>query len=251
VLLSSNTARGALLGHKRVYHGTDPALVQKIKQEGLQPQHGGTGAGAAVGDPAFMAASKGKVHVAPGNVTARLYAQLMGYSKKYPDMMEDIAAGHIEGLDPKKALQVFNPKHGRGGVVTADMPYELWEKFEADPHMGGKKNVAARSTEAIPPEYIRGGAGNKGQLLRQLRALPQYVRQHPARFAGGVAGTAGGAALLGYAGRGLLPKDRVAPYAEMAKAKMDSEGAQAADPMLAKQAMASTMRVWSLRSREE
>lgn len=186
---ASPHTRGAILGYKRVYHGTDEDAARVIREQGLRTSKGGSGAAAVHGGRDFVEHSTGRVHVAPSKTTAKAFAQFTGQGK------------------------------GRKGeVLKADLPLGLYEKFEADPDMFGqadlpesvKKHFAVRSTSDVPSEFIHGGKGFSriGRLKSLARGMPGYIKQHPRRFAGGLAAAGLGttAAVLG--GREVLNRMR-------------------------------------------
>lgn len=111
---------------------------------------------------------------------------------------------HVSGVSPVARM------YGRK-VIKADIPLELWEKFDVDPNAVlvdpstiGKterkalRHLAARSSEGIDPKYIHGSGSARlfSRTLERMQGLPAYVRKHPGRFGVGLVGMGTGAALL-------------------------------------------------------
>lgn len=187
-LAASPTTRGRLFGFKRVYHGTLPEAAKAIREQGLDPKFGGTGASAAVDVKQYMDDSKGKVHVTPRRMNANPYAHQDRLKGSEADMMREFALSH------------FRPT-GRDRMITADIPSDMWDRFEVDPDaidpavrniVGDSmaKDVAARSEEAIDPRYIHNLSPARAvdRTLDLLKRFPDYVRARPGRFGLGLAG---------------------------------------------------------------
>jgi hypothetical protein len=177
--------RGRLLGYQRVYHGTTEPAARQIGESGLLASKGSTGATTASGmgssaDP-FFTETRGKVHVTPRKNVARLYAN---YMKRHG--------------------------RGKGAVVAADLPMEIWEKLQRDPMSAPPltgRTIAARGATDVPSKYIRGGKGfSRLELMKErLRGLPSYIAKHPGRFAVGLAGLGGGLYLAHRGAKALRP----------------------------------------------
>jgi len=176
-----------------VYHGTgDGKNIPSILSEGLSPAKGGTGA--ATIDEYFKDRSKGKVHVTKSKTLARMFAGLTEKLKKE------------KSTDKLPLLKAFDPTANKR-VITATIPDSRWEKFKLDQDMrppndipkSVRKNIAATTTETIDPKYIHKSKHRKrlGLVKELAKGLPKYIKRKPGRFGAGIAGLAGGSALVG------------------------------------------------------
>lgn len=232
----------ALLGTKRVYHGTSsPEIAKKIRAEGLLRSAGG--GGAAQIDPGYISKSKDFVHITPRKLIGRFFAGLPQEFTDRPTQVREaqrnlrkdyvVGEGFTERAKARSVLRKWRAEHKlrrerpafqeavkrmlnpfsrgvSGRMLAADIPMHLWEKFEADPDMtplrgGAGKEMAAKGKADIAARYIHGGKGNRGLGLmkERLKYLPEYIRRYPGRFGRGALMLAGGAGLMGYGGHKL------------------------------------------------
>lgn len=233
-----------VLGTKRIYHGTtSPEIAAKIKAEGLLGSKGG--GGAAKINPQYIKDSKDFVHVSPRKIVGKMFAGmptefvqvptevrkareklygggkitgftgLAGYGKAL-DIDKKWKKGHPlrqeQNIGKHLAKKMFNPfdKGVKARLLAADIPMEMWSKFQVDPDMtpfkgGVGKEIAAKGKVNIDPKYIHGGKGRKhlALLKERLKNLPSYARRYPKRFGLGAAAALGGAALMGHGGKKL------------------------------------------------
>jgi hypothetical protein len=206
--LLSPSMTNRLLGLHRVYHGTDPKNVEDIRRLGLLTQYGGTGTskthkeeiydkllehGKAEGRREYTQTSKGRVHVTPLKGVAKGYAAFQ--EAPFGTSGRQRSAAMLAGL--------LTPLGGRG-LVTADIPSELRNQFEADPDstIMARHTPGLRGPVNIDPKYIVGSAEHHPieQRVEQLKNIRDVVAEDPGRFATGVATTTGG---LGLTGLGL------------------------------------------------
>ena len=219
-LLASPTTRGRLGGYQRVYHGTGTDVAKNIREQGMLTRFGGSGAAALHDAPMIdkelvEQARRGEVRDLAGKVLT-------------PDDLTPTFTKHTRGcvhVAPSRTVAgLFSKFTGKGkgqapAVVKADLPIELWEKFEKDPDMFGPdvtkkmpdpvaKHFGARSTEDVASRYIHGGRGfsRTGLMGERLRALPGYAAKHPGRFGLGVGAVGLGAAGVGWGGHQLVKK---------------------------------------------
>lgn len=104
----------------------------------------------------------------------------------------------------------------RPEVLKADLPMDMWQKFDPDPDMIGNpdlndsltKYVAATTTDDIDSRFIHGGKGfsRLGLLKDRLADLPGYVAKHPKRFLGGVGVVGLGATGVGWGGKKIYDR---------------------------------------------
>lgn len=234
----------ALLGTKRIYHGTSsPEIAKKIRAEGLLRSAGG--GGAAKIDPGYISKSKDYVHITPRKHIGRFFAGLpQEFTNRPTEVLKaerylrdapinlgpmgterrkahDIIRQWQQGATLRRDMpalretlkRMLNPfsREVSGRMLTADIPMHLWEKFEADPDMtplrgGAGKEMAAKGRADVAARYIHGGKGNRGfgLMKERLKYLPEYIRRYPGRFGRGALMLAGGAGLMGYGGHQLL-----------------------------------------------
>lgn len=221
-VLAARSAIPRIMGYKDVYHGTTNDAAEKIRQQGLDPNFGGTEGGIAntfktqrnAQGPVKL--SKGHIYVSPNKTIAQQNANI------------------AQSKNTILATQ-------KGSVIHAQIPYQKFAKaFEADPEYvlslkpelmqklqrmalekdGAEKVsqelqriapelskskagkitkhiMAARSKEGIAAKDIIGGKGSSflSRSKDKLRNLPGYIKNHPGRFAAG-AGLAAGSAYL-------------------------------------------------------
>jgi len=177
-LVLGRGAKHQILGTKRMYHGTTEDRARLIRQQGLDPAKGGTGAGAHVGSQYFSERSRGKIH-ATGNIpTAFMFSR----------------------IGAKKTGE-------KGRVLRLNVDYDRYRRMEVDPDMAGafrSKYLGARTTEPITIHEIKGSEARfSDKARRRLRRLPEYIRHNPGRFGLGIGRTLGAGALLALGGHGL------------------------------------------------
>jgi hypothetical protein len=218
LVAASPTTKGRLLGFKRVYHGTTPENKKSILREGFKKSHGGRGgASEAVGSSSYMRESAGKVHVTRLRPVAKAFTAFA--DKDISDSLRRaMTGGKPFTMGEKiKLIKKLNPLSS-SGVVTADMPIGQFDRFEIDPDMvpieirrkypNLVKNIAARGAEDIDPVYVHNLSPSRylKRLGAHVKALPEYVKKHPGRFASGVGLGALGAGGVILGGRHFVKK---------------------------------------------
>lgn len=200
--------RHALLGKKRVYHGTKKENYKSIMSTGVDPKYGGD-------------KEKGSFNLYSkrGIASNERYEQLRKNSEGHVYVTTNRQAARAQGA-PNDAKQ-WEIELGlkKGKVVKADLPYHKWKSgFVPDHDMLGTqhlenagkngnkfkngianarnniiKQYAAKSTEKIPIEAIKGSdAKLKDRIKYTVKNLPESIKANPARFAAGAAAVAGG-----------------------------------------------------------
>lgn len=178
-------SKNRVLGKYRYYHGTNSKNYKKIMKEGLSPAKGGIGgAGEAVGSQSFMEQSKGKVHLTPSKTVARSFTKPEHYSK-------------LEKNPGKLLTHSLNPFNNKN-IVKMDLPYHMEKTLEADPHMSSA--IAKTSKDPVKLNRIVGQKGYLKKYIKDLKHLPNYVKNKPGRFGVGIglAGIGGTLAVDGY-----------------------------------------------------
>jgi hypothetical protein len=219
-----------VLGYKNVYHGTSSAdIANKIRQEGLFSSFGGRGVNTF---SAFRETSKGFVHVTPRRFMARIFAAVdkpaeflkeeralkshpgksIGFlsTSKERKLVEDFInrrfklESGFKSIFTKaklKSLNIFS-KEVSQRTLSIKLPVEQWKRFEVDKHLIGDlsilKEIGARTSGDISPEFIVGGKGfSRLKFLKErFSNLSSYIKSYPLRFGLGVVSVVGGIGLI-------------------------------------------------------
>ena len=222
-LITSPGTKGRLLGYKRVYHGTSPEVARSIKEKGLLTRFGGTGQAGidkkVAGREIAGEVSKGKVYVTPMKPHARVYAAAAGLRKDIGE--EGVKRLIEEGPTSENVAAVLRhsqpfSKAQRGGMLTVDLPMDMWDKMVPDPlikKLHGKnlpdvvqpfipqgREMAAIGDFEIDPRYIHGTGGASRRTRELLKKLPGYMKKHPGRFGLGALAAATGLGAIGGGG---------------------------------------------------
>ena len=186
---------GKIIGGQRFFHGTSNLAGQKIRQEGLDPSHGGTGGAAAEGLDEYVDHSRGKVHVSTDPYEARTYAHVVQDAR---DGVKPSPLGFVANQ-----IEAMNPFRRKGSVVSGVLPWEEFSsKFEPDPDM--PTNTAFRTAEKIDPSVLKKGVRHiAAERMKNPSSLFKYMRNNPARVAQGV-GSLASIPALGYGGYKLM-----------------------------------------------
>ena len=207
LVLASPRAQNQLVGLRRVFHGTNPTNIDAIRESGLLSSKGGTGAaqvhhetiGTKVeGAKDYRESSKRLVHVTPVKGVARGYAAF------------HIAPLGESGKQRSRAMSLATvlPGLGEKGVITADIPREVYNKFEKDPDSSlvTIPTPALRGHVDVESKYIKGSKGyNRLKLLKdQAKDIKRYAVEDPKGFMLGVGTMAAGTALAALGGKKVL-----------------------------------------------
>lgn len=225
------------LPYQNIYHGTAAKNKAGILREGLRPDLGGTGTDQFTAADTVFKNSKNTVHATADPGYATLFAkgfhpEVQGKGKELKDAIEKVVqnpqdpAATIRAMAVKRQAdeiakriypQPLNPKHS--AVIRGKVPLTFIDRadFEADKYdINGNLRVpiapeneqkmklnAFQTTEAIPPEALKGG---KASLLKKLKyrtdAIPELMEAYPDRMKKGL-GQLGAGALATGAGLGL------------------------------------------------
>ena len=201
-LYAADNSLPAILGKKKLYHGTSKDAWKKIRKDGLDPAFGGGshGASASIKNQRFLDSSKGFVHAAPQRNVALGFANLSG-SKKESPVQYALGMLGIKTSPKGKVISMYRDYDEIGktpGFVKSiyddmkgkPLPKLVDKAWELDPDMP----MAVRTKTKITPDSF----GIKG-LVKGIRNTPKYIRKHPGRFGLGVVAAAGGTAAA-YAG---------------------------------------------------
>jgi hypothetical protein len=162
-----------LLGYHTIYHGTSAENAKSIRENGFDPNRGGSGAAKLHGSERYIRESSNKIHVTKKLSNAVMFA---GYNSM---------------------------KSGKApGIVAARVSDKTWQNMKADPDMGNLKYGAATTKHKIDSKYIVGGkdgVGISGMLNK--RRLGNYYRsaEGKSRALRGVALATAGAGLIMHA----------------------------------------------------
>ena len=146
------------LGYHNLYHGTSSRIADKIKEVGFDPKYGGTGAAKHHGSSHFKENSSGKIHFTKSKATANMFAGFTQSGEDNP-FAKSNEVHFREGI-----RNMFFPKKGK--VLKARVDHGFWERMDADPDMGNRKNSAATTREKVPTTNIVGGKNDRG--IRQF-----------------------------------------------------------------------------------
>ncbi len=173
-----------LVGSELLYHGTSPAAAQHIRQEGLNPAHGGTGAASwEHANPEFKTNSQGHVHVTKSRPNAEFYSRL---------------SGALESGEAVQPMDLLSSKGtGKGTVLPIAMPFDqVKSSFHLDPN--GDLANDLRSSKTVPSKFV--SPQNESFMGRVWRGRPSnylsYVKNNPKRVAAGAALAAAAPALM-------------------------------------------------------
>ena len=212
-----------------VYHGTSKGNADKILEEGLRPDKGGTGVdGTLAGD--YAKQSKGYVHATTRPLLARRYAvqhypegkEIAERVKGLKNQLTDDVTGEvrdklekeIKGTEMEYAFRhqydLFRKMDkNQVDVVKAKIPltqidradYETLQYMDPSlPKANGLKTKlnAFRTTEQIPVEAIKGSVATPLDRLKyRAGVLPELAREMPGRTFGSL-GLVGLGGLAGY-----------------------------------------------------
>lgn len=204
-----------LTGRRTYYHGTSARLAKKIQEEGLHPSLKG-GARGVILDGGFPKEWAEKAYVAGKKWKAQGYAHQRANTYPTEGAPTLLRASLREwGTGPKpevnpEVVEEFLPWQRRtlSNMVKADPVVAL--QFERLPESTQKAVFKTskflqglgqeRAISHVPAEAIK---GSKHYQRLTLGEIGQYARARPGRFATGVAGAVGGAALAATGARML------------------------------------------------
>lgn len=136
----------AILGKKTLYHGTSKENWEKIKEQGLRSQHGGTGASKSVGNNAYQKNSENKVHLTGLRPVANIYAS--SNTPEIKQTREDLAEFKDKVFDvmvhqgpPGKSKVDYKLKKGRQKVYQELVKYKEDELRRMNMEQRTLKNV--------------------------------------------------------------------------------------------------------------
>lgn len=211
---SSPVAFPRASGMQRFYHGTATENVEPIKQEGLLASKGGKN-GATFPESGNMDESVGKVHLSH-------YKQVGNYHANFHDLPKDeLFALNSTAEGQNKLFEA--PVNGKGSVLSGYLPFQKYDKLEIDPVFNQNiindlpENVIERpfaqkvlrdfasrgEMDVLPIELDGAGHSMKERLRYYGSHLPEYVKNYPGRFAGGLATAGAGIAGGSYLGHRL------------------------------------------------
>lgn len=182
-----------VIGYHKMYHGTIKDNVESIKKHGLDPKHGGKDGGAAkafgMGSNVrnnFESNSKGKVHLAPHKVSARLMAnftEIRRKSGKALDNQKEVwsTVGKTIG---KTAI-------GKGHVFTVHLSEGQHRRLKKDPDMGGARTFHKK----IDPKQLQGGFKGMSSVVNKGTLKRHFTTKHGLKRVAHGLGNAGAAAL--------------------------------------------------------
>jgi len=220
-----------LLGSQRILHGTGRKAGDSILREGLRPDLGGTGGSAAERASAFIASSKGHIHVAVptdpmvgGAATARAYAHLVGGQE----------AG--KAVNPIYAFMraALPGGHPHGTVLAGALPYEKFmQDFAPDPDFLDAAQGAFRSRVPLGAKHLgpNTALGSARKMLEHRAPdLLGYIKRNPGRFAIGgalaaatLAAPLAGGALLKSVSTNVKKHQELGREANELRAKMSAD----------------------------
>lgn len=242
-------SKNALLGKKRIYHGTSADNWENIKNVGFQSNFGGNGVSAM--NDNLAANSKGNVYVAAARPVAVYHAAMGSRPEKFEvtnvraeinrekqrlidkyhgKKMPAQVAQKIESLDSQQkrlfraGRKEFYKGHflnpGDAKIIKADIDYDTFKNMETDydfpinkairDTLGEKgdllaKQFAAKGPYDIGPEQIHGSNATLSERTKHtLSSLPAYIKENPARFAGGAVAAGTGTALIANTIKGAI-----------------------------------------------
>ena len=208
-------SKNALLGKKRVYHGTTSDNYKSIMKSGIDPKYGGD---KGRGSYNFYL-NKFKREGSPYSEEKAEYFRKRSEGRAYVTAKRPIAYLQSKGIIKAGAK-------GKNKVVVADIPLNKWQNsFEMDPdslpfvtddtvkHLkdnmkngsraersGAKrkynnyKNIASYTNDTIPTEAIKGSKAKLKDRAKYTKDnLAASIKANPVRFGLGVASTAAGA----------------------------------------------------------
>lgn len=205
LVLLSPRAQNQLVGLKRVFHGANPANIDAIRESGLLSQKGGTGASevhsktfSREDTKDYRETSKGLVHVTPVKGVARGYAAF--HVAPFGESAKQRSRAMFTGT--------LVPGVGEKGVITADLPRELYDRFEKDTDSSimGIPTPALKGAIDVDPEYIKGSKKyNRLKLLKdQAKDIKSYAADDPKGFMLGLGAMAAGAGLTALGGKKII-----------------------------------------------
>lgn len=208
-----------ILGKKTMYHGTSKANWDKIKDEGLRADKGGTGAASKVQPGEYVNASKNNIHATRFKPVANMYSNFgeTPVKPKYTDILSEGKGKRVKmkmDYDKFKGMKIDNV----GSDDISDIP----KAFH-----GLAKNMAAKGNINVSPEEIIGSnARLRDRIKHTTSKLPSYIKNNPGRFGAGLA-LAGGGAFL--ASKSLKNKEAHQFHKEQIEkiAEEDNEGIRA------------------------
>lgn len=119
----------AILGKKTLYHGTSKENWDKIKQEGMKAEKGGSGASKSVGNNAYQKNSENKVHLTGLKPVANIYSS--SNTPEIKQKREDLAEFKDKVFDimvkqgpPGKSQVDYKLKKGRQKVYQELVKYK-------------------------------------------------------------------------------------------------------------------------------
>lgn len=229
--------KGHLSGRELLYHGTDPAAANSIKQTGLQPTSEATAKSTKnlKVNPEVYQKSLGKSYLTPHKAWANRYA-----------IQSNLIAGGMtpEGIhDPNAVRDMVVKKGGKGvirreakeGLVKAKVP--TWKMNRVpNPEVDGipfhrwvSQNIGDMNyyamgpvqraqvismynnyhddvvlDGAVDPKYIKGSK----YVRPKGREVMEFIKANPGRFAKGALGAAAGLGLAAHGAYGLLNRNR-------------------------------------------
>lgn len=205
-------------GIQRFYHGTATDSVESIKREGLLASKGGAN-GATLPESGNIEKSVGKVHLTSRKPVANYHANFHDVPKDEHFLLNSTEYGKQKLHKP--------PVNGLGSIVSGYLPYQKYDKLELDPvyneytideipdkMMQNRtvknmlRDIASRGEmDVLPIELDGTGHSMKERLLYYGSHFPEYVKNYPGRFAGGMATAGAGVAAGSYFGHQLTEQE--------------------------------------------
>ena len=205
-------------GMQRFYHGTATDRVESIKREGLLSSKGGAN-GATLPESGNIEQSVGRVHLTNKKPVANYHANF------HDIPLDDLSFLNLTEHGRQKLQKP--PVNGLGAILSGYLPYQKYDKLEIDPvyneitinELSDKmmerptiknmlRDIASRGEmDVLPIELDGTGHSMKERLLYYGSHFPEYVKNYPGRFAGGMATAGAGVAAGSYLGHQLTKQE--------------------------------------------
>lgn len=171
------------VGAKRVFHGTSNEAAKAILRDGLRASYGASAGGSsqAAGDARFLTESKNRIHVASG------FGSRLAVANRHAGLSAAQAAAVKAGRNLSESEVQKAYLMGSGGrTLEAALPFEEFKRtFEQDPdHIPG---LAFRGERDLAAKNFKQSRGYGHILRARSKDLGAYIKNHPGRFASGVA----------------------------------------------------------------
>lgn len=215
---SGGVAFPRISGMQRIYHGTATDNVESIKREGLLASKGGAN-GATLPESGNVDQSVGKVHLTNKKPVANYHANFHDIPRDELFLLNITDEGKRKLHEP--------PVNGLGSIVSGHLPYQKYDKLEFDPVYNENtinalpdeamqnrtvknmlRDMASRGEMDVLPIELDGTGHSMKERLRYYGShFPEYAKNYPGRFAGGVATAGAGIAAGSYLGHHLTEQE--------------------------------------------